>query len=218
MGGRAEAAGRLIFDLGPLGPLFVAELLLLGAVVGFLAGMLGIGGGMMMVPVITLLLLERGGREYSAGVHSSQARVIEVSRAAISEMLASFEVAREPFFANAPYRHYLEQKNTHYSAKLSEAEQVKLTCQSSLPPKKLTRAKQLHMNSILRDAENYAIRLENKERILEKRNLYLKDRKLITVDAPLFGRDDFPGYKQYMKRYQLYERRAKENSCTLPHL
>jgi hypothetical protein len=97
-------------------------------------------------------------------------------------------------------------------------EHVKLTCQSSLPLKKLTDSKQMQMNSILRDAENYAIRLENKERILEKRNLYLKDRKLITVEAPLFGRDDFPGYKQYMRRYQLYERRAKENSCILPHL
>jgi len=37
------------------------------------------------------------------------------------------------------------------------------------------------MNVILRDAENYAIKLENKEKILEKRNLYLKDKRLITV-------------------------------------
>jgi hypothetical protein len=37
------------------------------------------------------------------------------------------------------------------------------------------------MNIILRDAENYAIKLENKEKILEKRNLYLKDKRLITV-------------------------------------
>jgi uncharacterized protein len=43
-----------------LGALFVAELLLLGAVVGFMAGLLGIGGGMMMVPVMTLLLVQRG--------------------------------------------------------------------------------------------------------------------------------------------------------------
>ena len=43
-----------------LGGLLVAELLLLGAVVGFLAGLLGIGGGMMMVPVMTLLLMQRG--------------------------------------------------------------------------------------------------------------------------------------------------------------
>ena len=43
-----------------LGPLFVAELLLLGALVGFMAGLLGIGGGMMMVPVMTLLLMQRG--------------------------------------------------------------------------------------------------------------------------------------------------------------
>ena len=40
--------------------LLVAELLALGAVVGFMAGLLGIGGGMMMVPVMTLLLMQRG--------------------------------------------------------------------------------------------------------------------------------------------------------------
>ncbi|MEO8279554.1 MAG: sulfite exporter TauE/SafE family protein [Ideonella sp.] len=34
----------------------IAELLLLGSVTGFLAGLLGIGGGMVMVPFITLLL------------------------------------------------------------------------------------------------------------------------------------------------------------------
>jgi uncharacterized membrane protein YfcA len=42
-----------------IGPLLVGELLLLGTLVGFLAGLLGIGGGMMMVPFITLLLLQR---------------------------------------------------------------------------------------------------------------------------------------------------------------
>jgi small nuclear ribonucleoprotein (snRNP)-like protein len=47
--------------------------------------------------------------------------------------------------------------------------------------KKLSDSKQMQMNVILRDAENYAIKLENKEKILEKRNLYLKDKRLITV-------------------------------------
>lgn len=42
------------------GALIVVELLALGAVVGFMAGLLGIGGGMMMVPVMTLLLMQRG--------------------------------------------------------------------------------------------------------------------------------------------------------------
>jgi uncharacterized membrane protein YfcA len=36
--------------------LLVIELLALGTVVGFLAGLLGIGGWMMMVPVMTFLL------------------------------------------------------------------------------------------------------------------------------------------------------------------
>ncbi len=33
---------------------------LLGAVVGFLAGLLGIGGGFMMVPVLTLIFKVNG--------------------------------------------------------------------------------------------------------------------------------------------------------------
>jgi uncharacterized protein len=43
-----------------LGALLVAELLLLGVMVGFLAGLLGIGGGMMLVPFMTFLLAQRG--------------------------------------------------------------------------------------------------------------------------------------------------------------
>jgi len=43
-----------------LGLALIAELLALGAAVGFLAGLLGIGGGMVMVPVLTLLLTQRG--------------------------------------------------------------------------------------------------------------------------------------------------------------
>jgi uncharacterized membrane protein YfcA len=38
----------------------IAELLALGAVAGFLAGLLGVGGGMMMVPFLTIVL-ERSG-------------------------------------------------------------------------------------------------------------------------------------------------------------
>jgi uncharacterized membrane protein YfcA len=34
----------------PLEPLLIAELLALGCVTGFLAGLLGIGGSMLMVP------------------------------------------------------------------------------------------------------------------------------------------------------------------------
>jgi uncharacterized membrane protein YfcA len=43
-----------------LEPLLVAELVALGLCTGFLAGLLGIGGGMIMVPFITVILSGRG--------------------------------------------------------------------------------------------------------------------------------------------------------------
>ncbi|MDP2162913.1 MAG: sulfite exporter TauE/SafE family protein [Hydrogenophaga sp.] len=43
-----------------LDPLLIAELVLLGLCTGFLAGLLGIGGGMLMVPFITIILSGRG--------------------------------------------------------------------------------------------------------------------------------------------------------------
>ncbi len=45
--------------LGPDGQA-ILELLVLGAFTGFLAGLLGIGGGMLLVPFLTLLLSARG--------------------------------------------------------------------------------------------------------------------------------------------------------------
>lgn len=41
-------------------PLLIAELAVLGLCTGFLAGLLGIGGGMIMVPFITIILSNRG--------------------------------------------------------------------------------------------------------------------------------------------------------------
>jgi uncharacterized membrane protein YfcA len=43
-----------------LEPLLIAELALLGLATGFLAGLLGIGGGMLMVPFLTMILAGRG--------------------------------------------------------------------------------------------------------------------------------------------------------------
>ncbi|MES2101870.1 MAG: sulfite exporter TauE/SafE family protein [Pseudomonadota bacterium] len=45
---------------GGLGWQLVVELLALGSVTGFLAGLLGIGGGMLLVPFMTFLLSARG--------------------------------------------------------------------------------------------------------------------------------------------------------------
>ena len=44
----------------PLEPLLIMQLATLGLCTGFLAGLLGIGGGMMMVPFITIILSGRG--------------------------------------------------------------------------------------------------------------------------------------------------------------
>lgn len=43
-----------------LDPLLVIELLSLGLVTGFLAGLLGIGGGMLMVPFLSIILTAKG--------------------------------------------------------------------------------------------------------------------------------------------------------------
>jgi uncharacterized membrane protein YfcA len=43
-----------------LDPQLIAELLLIGTGTGFLAGLLGLGGGMIMVPFLTLILTARG--------------------------------------------------------------------------------------------------------------------------------------------------------------
>ncbi len=44
----------------PIEPLLIVELAVLGIGTGFLAGLLGIGGGMLMVPFITIILSNRG--------------------------------------------------------------------------------------------------------------------------------------------------------------
>ena len=43
-----------------LSPLLIGELLALGVVGGFLAGLLGVGGGMLMVPFLTAIVSQRG--------------------------------------------------------------------------------------------------------------------------------------------------------------
>ncbi|MBA4176770.1 MAG: hypothetical protein C0505_09445 [Leptothrix sp. (in: Bacteria)] len=82
MAGRAGAAG-LTVDIGWI---LVAELLALGAVVGFLAGLLGIGGGMMMVPVMTLIFTQRGvdnGMAVKMAIATSMASILFTSMSSV---------------------------------------------------------------------------------------------------------------------------------------
>jgi uncharacterized membrane protein YfcA len=44
----------------PIDALLVAELVVLGLCTGFLAGLMGIGGGVMQVPILTLILSKKG--------------------------------------------------------------------------------------------------------------------------------------------------------------
>jgi uncharacterized protein len=52
---RDQQIAELIID-----PLFFAELVLMGTITGFLAGLLGIGGGMIQVPFLTAMLTQHG--------------------------------------------------------------------------------------------------------------------------------------------------------------
>lgn len=69
-----------------LGATLVAELLALGVVAGFLAGLLGIGGGMLMVPVLTLLLAQRGveaGLAVKMAIATSMATILFTSLSSV---------------------------------------------------------------------------------------------------------------------------------------
>src|SRR6185295_14700982 len=78
--GSPEAAGdRMIFGLGwPL----ILQLLTLGCFTGFLAGLLGIGGGMLMVPFMTLILSAQGvdaGLSVKMAIATSMATILFTS-------------------------------------------------------------------------------------------------------------------------------------------
>lgn len=81
MEGRRRLARALIVE-----PALIAELLALGIATGFLAGLLGVGGGMMMVPVLTFLLLGRGvspGMAVKMAIATSMATILFTSLSSV---------------------------------------------------------------------------------------------------------------------------------------
>ena len=69
-----------------IGWVLVAELLALGVVTGFLAGLLGVGGGMMMVPFLTLILSNRGvdaGMAVKMAIATSMATILFTSMSSV---------------------------------------------------------------------------------------------------------------------------------------
>ena len=70
----------------PIDALLIVELATLGVVIGFLAGLLGVGGGMMMVPVLSWLLVQRGvgtGPAVKIAIATSMATVVFTSIASV---------------------------------------------------------------------------------------------------------------------------------------
>lgn len=69
-----------------LSPGLMAELLALGAGAGFLAGLLGIGGGMLMVPLLTFVLTQRGvdpGMAVKMAIATSMATIVFTSLSSV---------------------------------------------------------------------------------------------------------------------------------------
>ena len=80
---RADAGRGLIAGLDAT---LVVELLLLGSIGGFLAGLLGVGGGMMMVPFLTFLLTNRGvpaGHAVKMAIATSMATIVFTSLSSV---------------------------------------------------------------------------------------------------------------------------------------
>ncbi len=68
-------------------PMLVLELLAVGTCTGFLAGLMGIGGGMLMVPFVTLILHNKGvasGLDVKMAIATSMATILFTSMSSVS--------------------------------------------------------------------------------------------------------------------------------------
>lgn len=86
-------------------PVLVGGLLLLGAVAGFLAGLLGVGGGMMMVPFMTVILSHRGvedGLAVKMAIATSMATILFTSISSVRAHHARGAVRWDLWRAMAP--------------------------------------------------------------------------------------------------------------------
>ena len=82
MAGRAGASGRRL----SLPPSLILELLAMGTIAGFLAGLLGVGGGMLMVPAMSWLLTNQGvasGPAVKMAVATSMATILFTSLSSV---------------------------------------------------------------------------------------------------------------------------------------
>jgi uncharacterized membrane protein YfcA len=69
-----------------LSPLLIVELLALGTATGFLAGLLGIGGGMLLVPFLTIIIGQRGvepGLAVKMAIATSMATILFTSLSSV---------------------------------------------------------------------------------------------------------------------------------------
>ena len=140
------------------------------------------------------LFSEYPNRFYSVTVHSSHARVLEISSGRVQETIQHFELGAQ--LLSKKYIEFIREREEHYRAKMEETCEMRKLYRPSLSLAKMSPVKHQQMTDLLRNIENFSLSISKKEKYLEKRlqngKTGLPEPRLISVDKPLFGRDDFP--------------------------